>query len=91
MRLSIRAIALAGSLLWGGAILLVGLLNLLAPGYGQNFLQVTSSVYPGFHDSHTIYSVLIGTLDGLVDGAVAGLLFAWLYNSFSRRVAQTHT
>jgi hypothetical protein len=82
MRFSLKAIALAGALLWGGAILLVGLINLAWPGYGVNFLQMTSSVYPGFHVSHTIGSVVIGTLDGLVDGGVAGLLFAWLYNSF---------
>lgn len=89
MQLSIRAITLAGAILWGGAILLVGLINLAAPGYGLNFLQMTSSVYPGFHASHTVGSVVIGTIDGLVDGAVAGLLFAWLYNSFAGRVSHT--
>jgi hypothetical protein len=83
MKFSFKAMALAGALLWGGAILLVGLINLAAPGYGLPFLQMTSSVYPGFHDSHTIGSVLIGTFDGLIDGAIAGLLFTWLYNSFA--------
>jgi hypothetical protein len=91
MRLSVRALALAGALLWGGAILLVGLINLAAPGYGVAFLRMTSSVYPGFHDSRTVVSVLMGTLDGLVDGAVAGLLFAWLYNAFSGGLAHTQT
>ena len=38
MRFSLKAIALAGALLWGGAILLVGLINLAWPGYGLNFL-----------------------------------------------------
>jgi hypothetical protein len=83
MRLSFKAIALSGALLWGGAILLVGLINLASPGYGLSFLQMTSSVYPGFHASHTIGSVIVGTIDGFVDGAIAGLLFAWLYNSFA--------
>jgi hypothetical protein len=89
MRLSIRAIAVAEALLWGAAIFLVGGINLAAPGYGLSFLQMTSSVYPGFHDSHTFGSVVIGTLDGLVDGAVAGLLFAWLDNSFARTPSRT--
>ncbi|MGH9713093.1 MAG: bacteriophage holin [Candidatus Acidiferrales bacterium] len=89
MRLSLKAITLAGALLWGSAILLVGSINLMSPGYGLTFLQMTSSVYPGFHASHTIGSVIIGTIDGLVDGAVAALLFAWLYNSFSRIPSHT--
>jgi len=81
MRFSLRGVALAGAIVWGGAILLVGLINLAWPAYGASFLQMTSSVYPGFRDSHTIASVAVGTLDGLLDGAIAGVLFAWLYNS----------
>jgi len=90
MRFSLKAVALTGALLWGGAIFLVGVLNLVAPNYGINFLQLTSSVYPGFHDSHTIGSVLMGTVDGLIDGAVGGLLFACLYNWFSTTLTHTH-
>jgi hypothetical protein len=83
MKLSLKAIAIAGALVWGGAILLVGLINLSLPGYGLNFLQLTSSVYPWFHPSHTISSVVIGTVDGLVDGAVAALIFAAIYNGIA--------
>ena len=46
---------------------------------------MTSSVYPWFHDLHTYASVLVGTLDGLVDGAIAALIFAALYNAFASR------
>ncbi|HVA94360.1 MAG TPA: hypothetical protein VNI36_05590 [Candidatus Dormibacteraeota bacterium] len=83
MRLSIQGLAIAGGLLWGGALLSVGLINLVMPAYGTNFLQMVSSIYPFFHASHTIGDVLIGTVDGLIDGAIAGLLLAWLYNQFS--------
>jgi len=83
MKLSLKAIAIAGALVWGGAILLVCLINLSLPGYGLNFLQMTSSVYPWFHASHTISSVVIGTIDGLVDGAVAALIFAVIYNGIA--------
>jgi len=89
MKLSLKAVTIAGALLWGGAILLVGLINLSRPGYGLNFLQLTSSVYPWFHASHTISSVVIGTIDGLVDGAVAALIFAGLYNTIAGH--QTHS
>jgi hypothetical protein len=82
MRISLKAMALAGGVLWGAAILLVGLLHLAHPAYGLGFLQMTSSVYPGFHASHSLLSVFIGTVEGFVDGAVAAILFAVLYNSF---------
>jgi hypothetical protein len=83
MQLSLRAMTFAGALLWGGAILMVGLINHALPDYGLNFLEMMSSVYPWFHTFHTIRGIFVGALDGLVDGAVAGLLFAWLYNKFA--------
>ena len=91
MKLSLKAITISGALLWGGAIFVVGLINLSDPAYGLNFLQLTSSVYPWFHASHTIGSVLIGTIDGLVDGALAALIFAALYNGFAGRQSHGQT
>jgi len=82
MRLSLKAMAIAGGLLWGGGILFVGLMNLIFPSYGSSFIQLTSSVYPWVHDTRSIGNVAIGTIDGLIDGGVAGLLLAWLYNAF---------
>jgi hypothetical protein len=68
--------------------LFVGLINLLFPSYGINFIQLTSSVYPWFHDTRSVSNVVIGTVDGMIDGAIAGLLLAWLYNAFCG--VQTH-
>lgn len=85
MRLSMKGLAISAGLLWGGAILFVGLINLAASGYGANFLQMVSSVYPGFHFTRTFGDVLIGGVDGIADGAIAGLLFAWLYNILAVR------
>lgn len=81
MKLSFKGTAIAAGLLWGGAILLVGLINLARPEYGTGFLTMMNSVYPWFHSTHNFASVVIGTTDGLLDGAVAGLLFTWLYNT----------
>jgi hypothetical protein len=89
MQLSLKAMAIAAGLLWGGAILCVGLINMVDPSYGTNFIQLTSSVYPWFHASRTMGNVVIGTIDGLADGAIAGLVFAWLYNAVTR--IPTHT
>lgn len=89
MRLSLRATMLSGGLLWGGAILMISLINHARPDYGLSFLQMIGSVYPWVHTSHTIRGILVGTVDGFVDGALAGLLFAWLYNIFCRLPKQT--
>ena len=52
MKISLKAIAIATGVLWGGAILFVGLVNLGSPSYGLTFLRAVSSVYPGFHALH---------------------------------------
>lgn len=88
MRLSPKALALASGILWGGAILFVGLINLAAPSYGADYLKLMSSVYPGFHASRTFGDVLVGTGYGLVDGAIAGWLLGWLYNFLAARRGQ---
>jgi hypothetical protein len=62
----------------------VGLINLAVPSYGAAFLQGVSSIYPGFHNSRHFLDVLVGTGYALFDGAVGGVLFAWLYNFFAR-------
>jgi len=85
MRLSVKALAIAAALLWGvGAMFLTGLMNLIAPPFGEHFLLTMSSVYPGYHATRTLADVLVGTGYGLVDGGVCGLLFAWLYNTFAK-------
>ncbi len=83
-QLSPKALALAGAILWGGSILLVGAVNLAAPLYGVEFLKIARSLYPGFHASRTLLDVLVGTGYGFVDGAIGGFLVAWLYNLFAR-------
>jgi hypothetical protein len=51
MRLSVKAMTIAAGLLWGGAILVAGILHRLDPSYGVSFLEMTSSVYPGYHSA----------------------------------------
>ena len=79
-RLSIRVMVAVPALLWGGCMLFVGLINLAAPSYGLDFLRMMSSIYPGFHVTRTVGELVIGTAYGLVDGGIAGCLFALLYN-----------
>jgi len=85
MKLDVRALAITGGLFWGAAILLVALSNLIWPGYGRAFLELAASIYPGYRPGSGIGSVVTATLYGLVDGAIAAALFAWLYNLFAKR------
>ncbi len=80
MHLSTRAAALAAGLFWGGAMLAVGVVNMAAPAYGAQFLKVVASIYPGYEASGTLADVVVGTVYGIVDAAIGGWLFAWLYN-----------
>ena len=47
MRISLKAMTLSSAVLWGGAMLFVGLIHLAVPAYGGDFLRIVSSVYPG--------------------------------------------
>jgi hypothetical protein len=81
MKLSMKGMAIAGALMWGIlAVFGVGMLNLTWPSYGREFLQVVASIYPGYHATPSFGHVIVGTLYALVDGAVGGAIFAWLYN-----------
>ena len=83
MKLNLKSDAIASAFLWGGGIFIVGLANMIWNDYGQSFLDLCSSVYPGYHVTHTIGSVISGTLYGTVNAFFAGLVFAWLYNRFT--------
>lgn len=80
MRLDAKALAIAGALLTGGAVLFLGVLNRIVPGYGAAALDLAASVYPGYEATAGVGSILVGTLYGLIDGAIGGWLLAWLYN-----------
>ena len=87
MKLSVKALALTAGVFWGGAIFLVGTIALFANGYGTAFLEVCASVYPGFHTSGGPLAVVVGTLYGVVDGAISGALFARVYNFLAGRLS----
>jgi hypothetical protein len=80
MKFNLTAMALAGGLFWGGALLALASANLIWPSYGRAVLDWAASVYPGYHPGSGVGSVVTGTLYALVDGAVAGAFFGWLYN-----------
>ena len=85
MRPSVKALTVAAAVMWGGCMLLVGLINLADASYGTAFLHMMSSVYPGADTQRTIGRVLLGTLYGCVDGAIAGFVFGWLCRAVMHR------
>lgn len=60
------------------------MLHRVDPSYGVSFLEVTSSVYPGFHSAGSAGTLAIGTIEGLIDGGISGLVLSLLYSAFAR-------
>jgi hypothetical protein len=89
MKFNTLALGLTAGLIWGGAILVVGIANLIWPGYGQAFLNLLASIYPGYHPGSSFGSVIAGTIYGLVDGGIGGVIFGWLYNLLASRFSTT--
>jgi hypothetical protein len=83
MRLSVKGLMWAAA--FGSAILVavVGVLNMLFPGYGADYLKMLTAFYPGYQASGTIVDLIIGVVYAFVDGLICGLIFAWLYNGFT--------
>ena len=87
MRISVKAMAFALGLLWGGGVAFTALAHLAFPSYGTGFLVFVSSIYPGVHGARNLGDALVGTVYGLFDGTTGGLIFAWLYNLVAAPVA----
>ena len=90
MEISVKSMTLTCAIFWGACMLLLGLINLADPAYGSEFLRMMSSVYPGADTTRTVGRVLLGTLYGFVDGAIAGYIFALLYKFFARQHRSAH-
>ena len=85
---SITAAGLASGVMWSGALLAVGLINLAEPTYGRAFLKLARSVYPGTR-ARTGANVALLAAYGFADGFAAGMFFTMLYRAFGG-VTQQH-
>jgi hypothetical protein len=85
MKLDLKALTVAFAILWAGVVLLVGMANLMWPGYGKSFLLILASIYPGYAASGSFGDVIVGSLYALVDAAILSLVFGWLYNLMAGR------
>jgi ABC-type phosphate transport system permease subunit len=80
MKLNLKALTLAAAIVWAGVVFMVGVANSIWPEYGKAFLMMLASVYPGFTASGTFADAIVGSLYAVIDAAVVGLVFGWLYN-----------
>ncbi len=81
MRLNTKALTIVSALFWAGLFLFVGVANLIWESYGTALLQLIASVYPGYSGPAGFGAVIVVTLYALVDGAIGGAVFGWLYNT----------
>jgi hypothetical protein len=86
MKLDVIRFGCAVSSIWGLIVLSVGVTNLLWSSYGVAFLKIVDSIYPGYHIGQWGFGgVIVATLYALVDAWIVGVIFALLYNKFTKK------
>jgi hypothetical protein len=86
MKFNVIRFGCAVASIWGLVVFLVGLANLLWPTYGVEFLKIIDSIYPGYHFGEWgLGGVIVGTLYAIVDAWVIGVIFALIYNKFTKK------
>ena len=86
LKLSLTAMIIAGALFKAAGFLFVSLMNLVFRPYGGAYLALLTSIYPGYDPVSGPLGILLGTFYSLIAGALAGLLFGWLYNFFAPKI-----
>ena len=84
MRLNIKAFALALGITWGLGCFIMGLAGIRHEA-AATLVRAVGAMYIGF--APTPLGSVIGLAWGFLDGAIAGAVFAWLYNYFLKRFA----
>ena len=80
MKLNIKAMAIAFGLVLGISLFVITWWIILLDGT-SNTTTFIGKFYLGY--SITPIGSIIGFVWGLVDGAIGGAMFAWLYNRFN--------
>ena len=80
MKLDTKAFTLTVAIVWGGAVLMAGITNLIWNGYAVAFLALVASIYPGYDGLPTAWSIAVATLYAVIDGVFGGLVIAVIYN-----------
>ena len=76
-KFSPNALGIAIGVLWAAYCLFCGITAMF--GWGIALVEAISSLYIGYGPS--VLGAIIGALWGFVDGYIAGVVIAWLYNT----------
>ncbi|MFH1412304.1 MAG: bacteriophage holin [Candidatus Omnitrophota bacterium] len=82
MKLDAKALGLSMGIVWGGALIVLGVIAMIRPSYCADFVAALGSKYIGYNS--TPVGSLIGGIWGFLDAGIGGVLIAWLYNKFSK-------
>lgn len=74
------ALGIAIGVLWGVYVFLAGIVAMF--GWGTALVETLASLYLGYGAS--IIGAIIGAIWAFVDGLVAGVVIAWIYNMVAK-------
>jgi hypothetical protein len=74
------ALGIAIGVLWAIYVFFVGIVAMF--GWGNALVEALASLYIGYAAS--IIGALIGAVWAFVDGFIAGIAIAWIYNAVAR-------
>ena len=86
MKLSLKAMIIAGALFKAIEFVVISLLNLVYRPYGGAYLALLTSIYPGYDPVSGPIGILVGIFYSLIAGALTGFLFGWLYSFFAEKI-----
>jgi hypothetical protein len=81
MKLNEKAFGLACGLTWGGAMFLLGIIDMFT-FWGDAWGVLMSTIYIGY--TPTLLGSIIGGIWGFCDAGIGGTAVAWLYNKLAR-------
>lgn len=85
MKLGVLRLGFTAGIIWSGIVCFAGIGNLILKGYGDAFLKVIDSIYPGYHMGQWGFGgVIVAALYAALDGFIVGIIFAWIYNLFGK-------
>ena len=74
-----KRLGLAGGIIWGLMMFITTIISIYT-GYGDRFLEVMASIYPGYDISWG--GSVIGGVYGFLDAGIGLWLLGWLYTKF---------